>query len=61
MRKSIASVENHHQVIDLYCRYYRLMVFIACRYVHNLDDAEDIVSECWFSILQHEGTLAQKE
>ena len=57
----MSNIEDHRQVIDLYCRYYRLMVFTACRYVHNLDDAEDIVSECWFSILQHEGTLAQKE
>lgn len=55
------SKKDYRRVIDLYCRYYRLMVFTACRYVHNLDDAEDIVSECWLSILRHEDTLAQME
>ena len=57
----MCKVNNHHQVIDLYCRYYRLMVITAFRYVHNLEDAEDVVSECWVSILQHEETLAQME
>lgn len=57
----MSDIEDHRQVIDLYCRYYRLMVITAFRYVHNLEDAEDVVSECWVSILQHEETLAQME
>ena len=57
----MSDIEDHRQVIDLFYQYYRLMVITAFRYVHNLEDAEDVVSECWVSILQHEETLAQME
>ena len=38
---------------ELFKRYQPAMIRRAYRYVHNLSDAEDIVSNCWLILLRH--------
>lgn len=40
-------------IYDLYKRYQIAMLRRALRYVHNPYDAEDIVSDCWVSLIRH--------
>ncbi len=43
----------------LFLRYQDDMLRVACLYLNNLKDAEDIVSDCWVSALTHEEKLLE--
>lgn len=38
---------------SLYENYNRLLLSVAYKYVSNKEEAEDIVSDCWLSIINH--------
>lgn len=40
-------------IADLYQRYQAAMLRRARKYVHNSCDAEDVVSDCWVSLIRH--------
>lgn len=45
--------EERQEAAALYRRYYAAMKRCALRYVTCPEDAEDVVSTCWVSLLQH--------
>lgn len=45
----------------LYLKYQKVMLRKALRYTAQMDDAEDIVSACWLSLLQHLPMLMEME
>ncbi len=46
-------------IFDLYKHYQTAMLRRALRYVHNRYDAEDIVSDCWVSLIRHAEKLQE--
>ena len=46
-------------VAELYKKYHRIMVYRAIHYVSNIADAEDIVSNCWLTLLRHIDQLSK--
>lgn len=52
------SMEELYDIIsDLFNRYNSTMLRKANQYVHNLSDAEDVVSNCWLILLRHAAKL----
>lgn len=43
----------------LFLHYHRDMLRVACLYLNNLKDAEDIVGDCWVSALTHKEKLVE--
>lgn len=48
-------------LMNLYLSYYRDMLHLACMYLKNLHDAEDVVGDCWVSLIIHREKLASMD
>lgn len=53
--------DNYSVIRDIYRCYYASMIRQAKRYVVNTWDAEDVVSNCYLSLMRHTELMAQME
>ncbi len=44
-----------------FTQYYRPMLRRAMKYVHNLQEAEDVVSDCWIKLIQQVSKLIEMD